>query len=693
MDCIATSSVPPWMTQGRTHLLIKDPAKGPLPGNFRPITCLPAMWKLFTGIMSDSIYSHLKDQHLFPTEQKGCKKNSRGCKEQLLIDKMILKNCKRRHTNLSMAYIDYKKAYDKIPHSWILESMTMCGVAPEIVALFKTSLAQSVVQLRLGTETLGTIHNKRGIFQGDSVSPLQFVIGLIPLSLLLRKSTAGYQVSKGGPKVNHRLYMDDLKLYGKSDAEIEDLVTLTSQFSTDIRMEFGIEKCASLKLLKGKKVASAGISTPDGATLLDLTEEGYRYLGILESDQVLHRTMKENTTAEYLRRVKRLLKSSLNGKNCFQAINTWAVPVIRYGAGILDWTATELRALDTKTRKLLRIHGAHHPQGDVDRLYVSRQRGGRGLQSIEEVVRREENSLTTFMAHTTDPELLALKPHMDREKILKGEDIDKVIDKQRDESFRETTWKDKVMHGQYIRKMAEGPDTVESWSWLHQQDLKKETEGFLIAAQDQALRTNYVKHKIDKDPSSPLCRLCHTFNETVDHITSCCPKLAQSEYKSRHDKVAATIHWGLCKQFNLPHAERWYEHRAEKVDENDDIKLLWDFHIQSDHVIEACRPDIVIVKKKLKTALIIDIAVPGDSRVCTKGQEKILKYQDLKREIKKLWQLKEVRIVPIIVGALGAVPPDLRKHLDDVDCRLPISSIQKTALLGTAHILRKVLDV
>ena len=113
----------------------------------------------------------------------------------------------------------------------------------------------------------------------------------------------------------------------------------------------------------------------------------------------------------------------------------------------------------------------------------------------------------------------------------------------------------------------------------------------------------------------------------------------------------------MCKQFNLLHAERWYEHRAAKVDENDDIKLLWDFHIQSDHVIEACRPDIVIVKKKLKTALIIDIAVPGDSRVCTKGQEKILKYQDLKREIKKLWQLKEVCIVPIIVGALGAVPP------------------------------------
>jgi hypothetical protein len=312
---------------------------------------------------------------------------------------------------------------------------------------------------------------------------------------------------------------------------------------------------------------------------------------------------------------------------------------------------------------------------------------------VEEVVRREENSLTTFMANTTYTELLSFKPHMEKEKILKGEEIDKVIDKQRDEAFRHRTWEDKVMHGQYLRKLSEGPDPIESWSWLHQQDLKKETEGFLIAAQDQALRTNYVKNKIDKNPCSPLCRLCRTHNETVDHITSCCSKLAQSEYKSRHDKVAATIHWGLCKQFHLPHAERWYEHRAEKVAENDEVKLLWDFHVQSDHVIEACRPDILLVKKKPNTALIIDIAVPGDTRVCAKGQEKILKYQDLKREIKKVWKLKTVHIVPIIVGALGAVPPDLRAHLDAVDCRLPISTIQKTALLGTAHILRKVLDV
>ena len=190
-----------------------------------------------------------------------------------------------------------------------------------------------------------------------------------------------------------------------------------------------------------------------------------------------------------------------------------------------------------------------------------------------------------------------------------------------------------------------------------------------------------------------MCRLCHNKNETIDHVLSGCPKLSQAEYKSRHDNVAAAIHWSMCRKYQIECKDKWYEHRAEKVAENDEVKLLWDFHMQTDHVIEARRPAIVLVKKKEATAVIVDIAVPGDTRIKTREQDKILKYQDLKREIKKLWNLKPVKVVPIVVGALGAVTPNLRKHLDSVDCNLSISNIQKTAVLGSARILRMVLDI
>ena len=115
--------IPKWMTTGKTILCQKDSGKGNAVDNYRPVSCLPLMWKLVTLIIANSVYEYLEMYNLLPVEQKGCRRNSRGTKDQLLIDKMVLNDCKKRHTNLGMAWIDYKKAYDMIPHSWILESL------------------------------------------------------------------------------------------------------------------------------------------------------------------------------------------------------------------------------------------------------------------------------------------------------------------------------------------------------------------------------------------------------------------------------------------------------------------------------------------------------------------------------------------------------------------------------------------
>ena len=131
-QCLKDASVPVWMTTGKTVLCLKDPEKGALVSNFRPITCLPLMWKLLTGILADDLYSHLENKDLLPVEQKGGRKGSRGTKDQLLIDKMIIRNSKRRQTNLAMAWIDYKKAYDMVPHSWIQKSLKLFKVADNI---------------------------------------------------------------------------------------------------------------------------------------------------------------------------------------------------------------------------------------------------------------------------------------------------------------------------------------------------------------------------------------------------------------------------------------------------------------------------------------------------------------------------------------------------------------------------------
>ena len=111
------------MTFGRTVLCLKDPTKGNVVDNYRPISCLPLMWKLLTGIIAENTYNFLEVNNVMPEEQKKCRRNSRGTKDQLLIDKTILRDCKRRHTNLAMAWIDFQKAFDMVPHSRIKECM------------------------------------------------------------------------------------------------------------------------------------------------------------------------------------------------------------------------------------------------------------------------------------------------------------------------------------------------------------------------------------------------------------------------------------------------------------------------------------------------------------------------------------------------------------------------------------------
>ena len=107
---------------------------------------------------------------------------------------------------------------------------------------------------------------------------------------------------------------------------------------------------------------------------------------------------------------------------------------------------------------------------------------------------------------------------------------------------------EKRMHGQFIRETAEKVDKKKTWQWLSKGDLKVKTEVLLCAAQEQVIRTNYMKYHIDKTSESPLCRLCGKKGESVQHITNECEKLAQKEYKRRQDNVAKKVHCDIRKK-------------------------------------------------------------------------------------------------------------------------------------------------
>ena len=111
-------------------------------------------------------------------------------------------------------------------------------------------------------------------------------------------------------------------------------------------------------------------------------------------------------------------------------------------------------------------------------------------------------------------------------------------------------WEKKVLYGQYLRQTKEVRSN-QYWAWLQNGDLKRETESLIVAAQNQSIRTNLVKAKIDKSQEDSLCRMCRKVDESIDHIVSGCSKLAQKECKRRHYNLGKIVHWKLARKFNF----------------------------------------------------------------------------------------------------------------------------------------------
>jgi formylmethanofuran dehydrogenase subunit C len=136
--------------------------------------------------------------------------------------------------------------------------------------------------------------------------------------------------------------MDDLKLYAKKQHELNSLIHATVVFSNDIGMNFGLEKCGGLIIERGNIRYTSGIDVRDGLIRDIDVQQGYKYLGILQAQLTMHPEAKENATSIYKHRMKKVLKSKLNGASKIQAVNAYALPVLTYTAGIVKWTKDEL---------------------------------------------------------------------------------------------------------------------------------------------------------------------------------------------------------------------------------------------------------------------------------------------------------------------------------------------------------------
>ena len=135
-----------------------------------------------------------------------------------------------------------------------------------------------------------------------------------------------------------------------------------------------------------------------------------------------------------------------------------------------------------------------------------------------------------------------------------------------------------------------------------------------------------------------------------------------------------------------------YDHVPKSVETSQECKvtILWNQQLQTIRTIPNNKPDIKIRDYEKGTCMLIDVAISGDRNVIKKEAEKILKYKDLTIEIQRMWNVK-TKVIPVIIGATGTISKSFRKYVSNISGKHEVKELQKTTILGTAHILREVL--
>ena len=278
--------LPDWLITSRTILTAKN-TDTHLEKNYRQIACLNTTYKLYTSILNDILNDNCITNNVITVEQAGGKKGSWGCPDQLLINKMGFDEVRQYNRNIFTMWFDYQKAFDSIPHQWLFQALKLAKVPVKLTSTIERlayGWATNVsIQTNESFSVTDIIKYLTGILQGDCLSLILFVLCVNPLSHLLNKLCDGYRIGTPGnrtTKINHLLFIDDLKTYAPNIAIAKEQLKLISQFTNDIGMRFGVDKCAYMYIEHGKRKSTGTELEMDGLKISELQDtDSYKYLG------------------------------------------------------------------------------------------------------------------------------------------------------------------------------------------------------------------------------------------------------------------------------------------------------------------------------------------------------------------------------------------------------------------------------
>ena len=579
--------------------------------------------------------------------QLGAVEGMLGTVDQLIIDRCIMEEVKQHHRNLAVAFYDYKKAYDKVHHDWMIRVYEWIGIPRNVIRLTEELMSKWKTRLEIwnGSEKVTSrwIRILCGFLQGDSYSPVGFCIIEIPVCILLQHSR-GYRMGEPGNRVvkrTHILFVDDLK---ESHQALKIVNEIIVQASHDTGACYGVSKCAEIVFKNGKMVKGEGLQVlEERMKTMDPDEnEIYKFLGIEQADGIRMKAMYERVKEEVAKRMKIIVKAELNDENLIKAINIKVIPVAAYVMNICKFNVSELKELNQIIKRKLRGRSMLGRQASDERLYLKREKGGRGLKSMMDVYKETRLRVACYMAKSTNRwiEVAWMRETMKEENAIVMESIKtmeevgvrlrfedgsirldvEVIEAEREykatwrkvkislqkatEAKRIEIYKTKVQQSQFYQEQEE-----ECRLWL-KQNLHGPKTSSIMTMLEQMVETRSWKaaRGLTQDKR---CRVCYERDETIEHLVAGCKVLANNEYLLRHNRALMIMTVAWAKEYELVSKDKvWYNERWERgtVMENDKGKLVWDFEFHLRKTTTARRPDLILEDKEKTKIWICDMA-------------------------------------------------------------------------------------
>ena len=519
-------------------------------------------------------------------------------------------------------------------------------------------------------------------------------------------------------KLTHLFFVDDLKTYAKNRTNAERQLKVITEFSNDIGMKFGTDKCAFLAIERGARELYGNNIHVNGLEISELkAEDSYKYLGLDEDISYKGELNKERVTKEYFSRIRKIWNSELYGKNKVQAHNVFAVPVLTGTFGVLDWTKDEISNINIKTRKLLTCTGNFHRNSNVDRLDTARDNGGRGLNSVYDVFIARLLSLVEHLTSTANTHrFLILVLHHEKDRLVRVShelqerlglhrqnpdntpisSLAKNITKQN----HLKAWHDKKHHGFIVQKQHAQPghDKDLSNSWMNLQGTISHSEGYIFAIQEQEINTRALQGKRQHPGDQTFnkkCRYCHSKLEDIFHLICSCERLSASLYLPvRHNEVGKVLYNEIIKLKDNTHKPII----PQPILTTEKLEIWWDIHIKTVPSVEHNRPDMVVWGKDNMTCNIIDVCVPLDENVPNQEKKKIDTYTQLAIGLARLYPDYQYKVIPIVLGATGLITKSLVKNMcelsfDNARIKQIIPKLQRKALIGTMRIMKSAMSM